>query len=142
MNINVYQIKKETFSTFLPRFLNTLLSKTQYISVICNNDAQVSSIDDLLWVFSSLSFLPHCTYKDTEYSYQSRVLIEISYNNLKRIPVLLSLTDITALPVECKQAYIIDTESKRLDVSFAQGKKIQIFVQNKTGGWEKQSQFT
>ena len=62
--VNLYKIPEVSFFKVLPKLLESIVAKGNKIILLAANDEQISSLDDLLWVYSQLSFLPHATYKD------------------------------------------------------------------------------
>ena len=62
--VNFYKIPEANFFKILPKLLESIIARDNKIILLAANDEQISLLDDLLWVYSQLSFLPHATYKD------------------------------------------------------------------------------
>lgn len=62
--VNLYKIPEANFFKVLPKLLESIVARGNKIVLLATNDEQISSLDDLLWVYNQLSFLPHATYKD------------------------------------------------------------------------------
>lgn len=62
--VNFYKISENEFAKVLPKLLESIMVKGYKIIILGQNDEQINNIDNMLWVYSQLSFLPHATYKD------------------------------------------------------------------------------
>jgi len=61
---NFYYIDHHDFYRIFPRLMEGIVSKGNKVLVYTKNDIRISEIDDVLWTFSQLSFLPHSTHRD------------------------------------------------------------------------------
>ncbi len=61
---NFYKISENDFYKMLPKLLESIVARGNKILILTEDEEQIKSLDDLLWLYTQLSFLPHATYKD------------------------------------------------------------------------------
>ncbi len=62
--VNLYSFAEELFYKALPKLVEGLYKNGHIIQVMCADITQLKTIDNLLWTYSSLSFLPHGSFND------------------------------------------------------------------------------
>lgn len=63
MEVNFYQVDDIIYKSVAPLLIK-LLEDNKKTLVYCENEKQVSEIDDGLWSFSKTKFVPHASFKD------------------------------------------------------------------------------
>ena len=138
MEVNIYQIQKTFFHKTFGNFITKLhdLEKCD-LCIVCQDDSQVKEIDDLLWTFAQLSFLPHATYSDNIKKNEVPIVITKGANIEGRVPVFMSLS--LADQGQHEKIFVVDTEFHDLNSlksRFAKNKlSYKIFKQDKSGKW-------
>ena len=138
----IYKPTKTAPEKVLPKLLESVIAKGNNVHILCENDEQIKTLDDYLWTYEQLSFLPHATYKDDLVEKQP-IVLSINDNNLNNASVLV-LTE-PKLPQNfskfSKGIYISDVaendKSEILEKECANNNlQISSFLQNEKG-WEK-----
>ena len=62
--INIYELTKTPWTKAFPKLVETISSKGNKVVVLCKNSESLQEMDNLLWTFEQLSFLPHVTEND------------------------------------------------------------------------------
>ena len=62
--LTVYQIQHILYNTTFPKIIIKILGLKKRIVLLCKNKDDVDVLDNLLWTFSQLSFIPHATEND------------------------------------------------------------------------------
>lgn len=62
--VNIYELTKTPWVKAFPKLVETISSKGNKVSVLCKNPESMQEMDNLLWTFEQLSFLPHVTEND------------------------------------------------------------------------------
>lgn len=62
--INIYELTKTAWTKAFPKLVETISSKGNKVVVLCKNPESMQEMDNLLWTFEQLSFLPHVTEND------------------------------------------------------------------------------
>lgn len=137
----IYRPTKIAPQKVLPKLLESVIAKGNNVHILCENDEQVKVLDDYLWTYEQLSFLPHATYQDDLLEKQP-IVLSVNDNNLNNASVLV-LSE-PKLPqnfsIFSKVIYISDSEDNKLEAlkKDCANKNLQVssFVQNEKG-WEK-----
>lgn len=61
---NFYKLSSTNFSKIFPKLVEAIVAKKNRILIYSTNDIEIQSLDNLLWTYSQLSFLPHGTCND------------------------------------------------------------------------------
>lgn len=81
VNINLYYIKSD-LKKILSKLCTSLFEKNFKILLKTNNASECDEIDNFLWTFEKLSFLPHGPYLSEDSSYHP---VTLTYQNLSEI---------------------------------------------------------
>jgi DNA polymerase III subunit chi len=143
---NFYELTKTPFFKALPKLIESVSSKGNNVLILCKNEEEVREFDNLLWTYEQLSFLPHVTNEDPDLS-DTPVVISTRPINDGRTFVLVSASlflpnDLSTFskilvmyrkdnPEQIDQANCIETDLKNKSY------KINKFIQNSSGSWEK-----
>ena len=73
-SVSIYVVQKSLYNTTFPRIILKILKENKRGYILCKNKDEMKELDDLLWTFSQLSFLPHATEED-EYQKEQNLLI-------------------------------------------------------------------
>jgi DNA polymerase IIIc chi subunit len=143
MEVNIYQIQKTFFHKTFGNFITKLHDlENCSLCIVCEDDSQVKEIDDLLWTFAQLSFLPHATYADNIKQSEVPILITKGANIEGRVPVFMSLS--LANKDQHEKMFVVDAEFQDVDSlrsRFAKDKlNHKIFRQDQSGKWLNMSE--
>jgi DNA polymerase-3 subunit chi len=138
-----YELLDKPWNKVFPKVIESIVNRGNKIHILAE-EKMVPLIDDLLWSFEQLSFLPHATCRDAELDVQP---IVISHNIAKRNDAnVLALVN-TALPEEYnlfdKIICVYEQGNKESIKILAQqllsnGAAIQCYAQTSDGGWKRQ----
>lgn len=73
-SVSIYVVQKSLYNATFPRIILKILKENKRGYILCKNKDEMKELDDLLWTFSQLSFLPHATEED-EYQKEQNLLI-------------------------------------------------------------------
>lgn len=147
MEVVFYALYSTVINKALPTLLQKIYDSSLKVHIHCENDAQVQLLDDSIWTFTPLAFLPHASHltsshfqeenpiwlsTDTHFINDPAVLIStlpVFYENLENIQKIIFFYDLN-----------LDTKSQfeTLQKNYIQKKyNITLWVQNTKGGWDK-----
>lgn len=139
----IYKLTNNPWSKVFPKVVESIVNKGNRIHVLAE-EKMVALIDDLLWSFEQLSFLPHATCGDANLADQP---IVISHNSdVKNGAKVLALAN-RDLPDNFQEfekiICLFDSESEQKIpqmLSQLSEKKVdaQLYLQNDKGAWAKQ----
>ena len=75
--INIYKVSQSNFLKMVTKLVESIISQNQKAYLLCNNKEEETTIDNLLWSYSQLSFIPHAISSDP---YLSDQLVVIGSN--------------------------------------------------------------
>jgi len=114
MEINLYQIQHALFHKTFGNFIIKLCDfEKGGLCIICQDDAQVKKIDDMLWTFAQLSFLPHAAYYDDVKQGDVPVIITNKQYIKGRVPVYMSLS--LVMQAQHEKTFVIDVEFQNVN---------------------------
>ena len=93
--VSVYKLNNTPFIKGLASLLETILKKGHKVHIICANKEEMEMLDQNLWTYSSLSFLPHGTEDDPEPDKQ-KIYISCSPENKNGADILAIRHDLPA----------------------------------------------
>lgn len=141
--LNIYFPNNKLSSKFLPKLLEQISSRGHKAMLMCSNLSQMAKMDEYLWSYEQLSFLPHVTENDEEISESPIVLCT------KFIPTSADvLIMVDGLPSSLSNEYnrfskIIyvcndnqNPEVKALETAI-EGFTVSKFTQGPSGSWSK-----
>ena len=81
--IIIYDIINENYMKVLPKLIDTIWNKGNKILIYTNLESEITDIDNILWSYNQLSFLPHLTCNDNLNNVTPVIISnnEINYNN-------------------------------------------------------------
>src|SRR5690349_2883100 len=143
---NFYKIAYIDFPKVFPKLMEAILGGGNRVMVLVREDNQVDYIDNLLWTYSQLSFLPHLTHKD-ELCEESPIYItnsEADNANQSNIIVILSEGyDISSLKKFEKYIFFYDDSKvdwvKNTVEKFGDKVDATYIMQDKVGKWMRSS---
>jgi DNA polymerase-3 subunit chi len=128
---------------FVPKLLEQIISKGNRVLVLCKDSEEMRSLDEFLWLYEQLSFLPHVTQGDEQKEVCPIVLAteHVNHNNAN---VLLALNHQVVKDAQVYEKIILvghhsgkGPDLKVLNGQVRAGAKFSYFNQTKTGAWEK-----
>ena len=145
--VNIYELSKTQWQKAMPKLLEQVISRNNNkVHVLCDDENYMQELDDLLWTFEQLAFVPHATYKDKQLESNPIVLsVNDNINNKANILVITG----TKIPsnLQAFEKIIImyqNTDKIRRDMVNNHCKKFNelnikcnFFKQNGVGSWER-----
>ena len=90
MEINFYQVDDILYKSIVPLLIK-ILDENKKASILCQDDQQVTEIDNGLWSFSKTKFLPHGTMVDKLDHSNLPIFITKNEENLNQASYLIML---------------------------------------------------
>jgi DNA polymerase-3 subunit chi len=84
---NIYTLTKTPWQKAFPKLLEQIVANKNRVHVICDNDNFMADLDELIWTFEQLSFIPHATMKDHNFK-QSPILLSTEEENSNQATIL------------------------------------------------------
>ena len=81
MDISFYHLTNLSLEKSLPKLIEKMLKSHLKILIYANNDELLQNLDNLLWSYSTRSFIPHATYHDKHHLKQP-VIISNNISNI------------------------------------------------------------
>ena len=143
---NIYQLSKSLWVKSFPKLLEGIVNRGNKVLVYCESDEFMAKLDDLLWTFEQLAFLPHATYKDERKEEQPILLntTESNPNNSnvlaiagKFLPKELTKFEKIVLMYESNDLTSEDFIKNAMKTFERKSISYTIFKQNTAGAWEK-----
>ena len=140
MKINIYLMQEVLFYKTFGHFIIQLYELyNQQICIICNNNEQVELLDNLLWTFTQLSFVPHATTEDpVPFKHIPIILTNKRYIE-SRIPVFMSYMLAQKLIKQYERVFIVDNHLVKINnIKDLYLDKVQyhVYVQDEMGKWK------
>jgi DNA polymerase III subunit chi len=143
---NIYQLSKSLWVKSFPKLLEGIINKGNKVLVYCDSEEYMAKLDDLLWTFEQLAFLPHATAKDDQKEAQP-ILLNTTDANLNNANVLAiagkslpkDLAQFEKIVLMYEGSDLLSEDFIRNTINVFQSKSISytVFKQNATGAWEK-----
>ena len=86
----IYILSATPFIKGIAKILETIIQKGFIVQFLCENKAKMTQLDNDLWTYSSLAFLPHATEEDNQYLEQQKILLTMRLENLNNANVLVA----------------------------------------------------
>lgn len=145
--INFYHLTTTPLEKALPKLLERALETKKHTVVLGGSDAEVSMLNQLLWTYSTLTFLPHGT-KEEGYAARQPIYITTEEENPNQAEILCFHGTREPRFIEgfTKALYLFDGNDPS-QISFARnlwksykqsGYDMSYWKQTGQGGWEQQ----
>ncbi|MEQ1788981.1 MAG: DNA polymerase III subunit chi [Rickettsiales bacterium] len=143
--IQFYHLTATPLERALPKLLERALSGGYRVCLVANSDARVEQLNQLLWTYDAVSFLPHGSDKDEQPEIQP-ILLSTNAEPLNDAKLLLITDGRSAGDEKFERVLdIFDGNDPQATVAarnrWAEYKKLghelTYFSQNKQGGWQK-----
>jgi DNA polymerase-3 subunit chi len=138
----IYKLTSNPWKKVFPKIIEGVVNKGNKVHILCGAE-QVQELDDLLWTYEQLSFLPHATYQDPKPLEQPIIISDksVAMNGAKvlaiandQIPINVKDFDRVIVVFDSSQySKIPDTIKKIEDLKL----NIMCYTQNTQGIWEK-----
>jgi DNA polymerase-3 subunit chi len=138
----IYSIQHTLYNITLPKIIIKIIGLEKKIVLLCKNKDEMNALDNLLWTFSQLSFIPHSTEEDDFNTDLQDIIIVTKLNksvvNNRSIvvlcPELIMNKDVNAI----NEIFLITTENINLKTlnSNIEEKSIKLFIQNIDNSWK------
>lgn len=138
----IYKLTNNPWRKVFPKLIEGVVNKGNKVHVYCDTE-KVSEIDNLLWSFEQLSFLPHATSEDPHLNEQPVIIssnaksvngakvlaitndiIPDNYSDYEKILLVCDATQHQTIP-----KLIQALESKKINCNY--------FIQSIQGAWDK-----
>ncbi|MDJ1257200.1 MAG: DNA polymerase III subunit chi [Candidatus Midichloria sp.] len=86
---SIYQLSATPIVRGTAKLLETIIQKNFRVHILCKNKSEMHKLDNDLWTYSVLAFLPHATEEDT-FLDQQKILLTTQTSNLNNANVLLA----------------------------------------------------
>ena len=147
--LNIYILQQSLYNSTFPKIILKILENSKKGYILCKNKEEMKQLDNLLWTFSQLSFLPHATEEDDYQEAQSLLLItKCPASNLNDKFLILTSEDLflEKYILEYTKLFIITTQQvdiqKFIDSIGTKTDEVQIkyFLQNYDASWVQQGE--
>ena len=148
LDIRFYHLTKQPIEAALPKLVEKILEKGHKILVYGEDEAEIKAIDEALWSYEALSFLPHD--KDgCKWPEKQPVFLTQEQENKNKATVLLLLNGaisdlmqeipMTLMMFNGQDASVVDTCRTHWSQYKGQGAHLTYWQQNEMGGWDKKA---
>ena len=144
-NLTLYQIHQSLYKVTFPKIVLKILDAGGKVNLLCENKDEMEYIDNLMWTFSQLSFIPHSTENDKFNEELQDLIIAINSEYLvlhNKFLIISSIDLLTKFNVDLvNDVFIITIDSINAEYLFTKlgGKlsnnKMKFFVQNIDNTW-------
>ncbi len=143
----IYNIQHALYNITLPKIIIKIIGLEKKIVLLCKDKDEMNVLDNLLWTFSQLSFIPHSTEEDDFNTDLQDILIVTKLNksivNNRSIvilcPELIINKDVNAI----NEVFLITAENIDLKTlknhiltSNIEERSIKLFTQNINNSWK------
>ncbi len=143
----IYSIQHALYNITLPKIIIKIIGLEKKIVLLCKDKDEMNVLDNLLWTFSQLSFIPHSTEEDDFNTDLQDILIVTKLNksivNNRSIvilcPELIINKDFNAI----NEVFLITAENIDLKTlknhiltSNIEERSIKLFTQNINNSWK------
>jgi len=145
-NLTLYQIQKSLYKVTFPKIVMKILDAGGKVNLLCENKDEMEYIDNLMWTFSQLSFIPHSTENDKFNEELQDLIIAMNSENLalyNKFLIISSMNLLTKFDVDLvNDIFVITTENINTEHVFTklEGKlfsnRMKFFVQNLDNTWK------
>jgi DNA polymerase-3 subunit chi len=145
-SLTLYQIHKSHYKITFPKVIVKILDAGGKVNLLCKNKDEMEYLDNLMWTFSQLSFIPHSTENDKFNEELQDLVIAINSDHLtlhNKFLILSSVDLLTKFNVDLvNDIFIITTNTINAEYLFTKldGKlfnnKMKLFVQDIDNTWK------
>ena len=145
-NLTLYQIQKSLYKVTFPKIIMKILDAGGKVNLLCENKDEMEYIDNLMWIFSQLSFIPHSTENDKFNEELQDLIIAINSDSLvlhNKCLIISSIDLLTKFNVDLvNDIFIITMDSINTEYLFTKlddklsNNKMKFFVQNLDNTWK------
>lgn len=143
--VNVYILGSALWVKTFPKILESIVSKGIKVQVACDNETEASELDNLMWTFEQLSFLPHAL--DSDENMQDHPIIisakDAVFNNSdilaiagQEIPSKIEAFSKALIVYDPKDHASKGIVSRQISALVAKNFNVRYFKQTDVGGWE------
>lgn len=143
---NFYTLVKSQWNKSLPKLLEQIISRGNKVHVFCDDEAFMNELDNLIWTFEQLAFVPHGTFKDPMPEV-TPIILSTEENKLNNANILVitgkklpsNLSDFDKIIFMHHETDKIAREQilGHMKILEKNGIKHNFFRQNGTGSWER-----
>jgi DNA polymerase-3 subunit chi len=143
--VSFYHLSSSPLEKALPKLVEKIYSLGSRVTILCENQSLIPVIDDLLWSYSTKTFLAHATCNDPLKEKQP-IYITNSEENPSDASILISIGENIPSNYNQFEKYIdIFSSSNDKELVAARvrykklkelGKQIKYWKQDQTGNWE------
>ena len=144
-SLTLYQIHKPLYKVTFPKIVMKILDAGGKVNLLCKSKEEMEYLDNLMWTFSQLSFIPHSTENDKFNEELQDLIIAINSDSLvlhNKCLIISSIDLLTKFNVDLvNDIFIITTDTINTEYLFTKldGKlfnnKMKFFIQNIDNTW-------
>lgn len=145
-NLTFYQIQRSLYKVTFPKIVLKILDIGKKVNLLCKGKDEMKYLDDLMWTFSQLSFIPHLT-EDDEFNEELQdLVIATNSDNLvlnNRFLIISSVNLFMEFNVDLtNDIFVITVDNININELFAKfgskvsSNKIKYFIQSLDNTWK------
>jgi DNA polymerase-3 subunit chi len=145
-SITFYQVQSTLYKVTIPKVIIKILEVAKKVNFLCKNKDEMEYLDNLMWSFSQLSFIPHSTENDKFDVELQDLIIATNFDHLMchNNFLILSSTDLLAnFNIDLvNDVFVVTTENVNIEYLLTKlgdklfGNKIKCFIQNLDSTWK------
>lgn len=137
MNAVFYELITTSIEKALPKLVEKIYEQKLNCHIYCSTQDVLSLLNDSLWTYAQLGFLPHGTSADPKETHSENPIwlsLDLSYVNNPQVLVSLKPEKID---FQGKLIYLYDKENEGTSFEKLQTNNSTIWYQDLTGTWKK-----
>ena len=135
--LSIYQIQEKFFKKTFGKIISKIYNTSRNTQIVCQ-EKDIEKIDNILWTFDKLSFLPHHNFNDSMYINKNINSIVINKKHIQGYDsnIYMSYKYINS---DSKKIYLIDAGFNKYNFLIKKLYKhsIKFFFQNYNGVWSQ-----
>ena len=141
--ISFYHLSSLSLEKALPKLLEKIIITKQNSIILTKNPEQTELLNDIIWTYSTRTFIPHGSDKD-EHPEEQPIYLTHKLTNPNKSSILINLTD-TMQSIDDFDKYLdifdgnnddaVSLARKRFSEFKASGKAVKYWKQQDNGAW-------
>lgn len=137
MDIVFYELMVTSVEKALPKLVEKIYEKGLRTHIYCPDDVVLKILNDCLWTYAQLGFLPHGTVLDPIHRHaENPIWLSLSLDFVNTPDTLISLVP-KQIDFKGKLIYFYDKNTDVSAFKFLQNPKSVIWNQDIEGGWKR-----
>lgn len=149
MEVVFYALYSTPVDKAIPTLLQKIYDSSLKVHILCQDDEQLQTLDDSIWTFTPLAFLPHASVlTSTHFPNKNPIWLSMDTTFINSPDIMISTVPIFLEKLENIKKiiffYDMNFDSKNqfenMQKSYIQKKyNVILWIQNAKGGWDKKS---